>query len=136
MVVDKKLLEELIEQARVSERKRHAFLLHNSFKAPSQRLLNALLPETVVPIHRHLSKEETYTILCGRINVRFFDDDGKAVKNIELSTLPSGNVLLVIPKGQWHTVEVIDPSVIFEVSDGPYKPLIQEEYYDRNCKVF
>ena len=28
-----------------------------------------------------------------------------------------------IPKGSWHTVEVIEPSVIFEAKDGAYKGL-------------
>lgn len=26
-----------------------------------------------------------------------------------------------VPKGAWHTVEVIEPSVIFEAKDGAYK---------------
>ena len=33
-----------------------------------------------------------------------------------------------IPKGTWHTIEVLESgTVIFEVKDGPYAPLGEED---------
>ena len=32
-----------------------------------------------------------------------------------------GNYGCVVPQGAWHTVEVLEPSVIYEAKDGAYK---------------
>lgn len=126
MVIDEQFLTQLIEQASVNNRKRQAYLLHKSFDAPSQRMLNAMVPGTEIPIHRHYKKEETYTILRGSIIVHFYNNDRETVESNELSAI-GNNRMLVIPQGQWHSVEVLEPSVIFEVCDGPYTPLPKED---------
>ena len=35
-----------------------------------------------------------------------------------------------IPVDQWHGIEVIEPSALFEVKDGPYTPLQPEDTLD------
>jgi len=126
MILDSNSLDKLQTEASKDTRKRKTLLLHHSPKAPSQRMLNALEPGTVVPIHRHATKEETYTILRGTVKVLFFNDEKEVSDTIILGG-SSGNVLLVIPQGQWHTVEVIEPAIIFEVCDGPYQPLTDND---------
>jgi len=129
MILDDALLNELEARAMQSPRLRMNLNLHDSLDSKAQRLLNALLPGTVIPIHRHRHTAETYAILRGRMFVVFYDSMGGAVERILLDSR-SGHYGVHIPKGQWHAVEVIEPSVILEVKDGPYMPLQPEDTLD------
>ncbi len=129
MIIDKTLLDEVSERAKSSERLRMNYNLHDSLDAKAQRLLNALEPGTILPIHRHRHTAETYLLLRGRINVVFYNDMGGVTERYELN--PEENRYGVhIPKGQWHTIEVRESSVIFEVKDGPYTPIEPEDMMD------
>ena len=117
--IDKKLINELFEKALVSERKRMNYDLRTSANDGSQRMLNALLPGSIVPIHRHPYSNENVLLLCGKLVEVLYDDNGKETARIHLD--PSvGNFGCVIPAGAWHTVEVLEPSVIYEAKDGRY----------------
>jgi len=129
MILDDTLLDDLEAKAKQSPRLRMNLNLHDSLDSKAQRLLNALLPGTVIPIHRHRHTAETYAILRGRMFVIFYDSMGGAVERILLDSR-SGHYGVHIPKGQWHAVEVIEPSVILEVKDGPYMPLQPEDTLD------
>ncbi len=129
MILDDTLLDDLEAKAKQSPRLRMNLNLHDSLDSKAQRLLNALLPGTVIPIHRHRHTAETYAILRGRLFVVFYDSMGGAVERILLDSR-SGHYGVHIPKGQWHAVEVIEPSVILEVKDGPYMPLQPEDTLD------
>ena len=103
--------------------------LRNSLNDGSQRMLNALEPGTVIPIHRHKGSSETVAIIRGRIRWIFFDDDGKETESILLDE--DGEVrMLVAEKGRWHSLECFESSVIFECIDGPYHPLEEDELFD------
>lgn len=129
MILDDTLLDDLEAKAKQSPRLRMNLNLHDSLDSKAQRLLNVLLPGTVIPIHRHRHTAETYAILRGRMFVVFYDSMGGAVERILLDSR-SGHYGVHIPKGQWHAVEVIEPSVILEVKDGPYMPLQPEDTLD------
>ncbi len=129
MILDDTLLDDLEAKAKQSPRLRMNLNLHDSLDSKAQRLLNALMPGTVIPIHRHRHTAETYAILRGRMFVVFYDSMGGAVERILLDSR-SGHYGVHIPKGQWHAVEVIEPSVILEVKDGPYMPLQPEDTLD------
>ena len=129
MILEDTLLDDLEAKAKQSPRLRMNLNLHDSLDSKAQRLLNALLPGTVIPIHRHRHTAETYAILRGRMFVVFYDSMGGAVERILLDSR-SGHYGVHIPKGQWHAVEVIEPSVILEVKDGPYMPLQPEDTLD------
>lgn len=129
MILDDTLLDDLEAKAKQSPRLRMNLNLHDSLDSKAQRLLNALLPGTVIPIHRHRHTAETYAILRGRMFVVFYDSMGGAVERILLDSR-SGHYGVHIPKEQWHAVEVIEPSVILEVKDGPYMPLQPEDTLD------
>jgi cupin fold WbuC family metalloprotein len=126
MIIDDKLLNEVEEKAKSSPRLRMNYNFHEAPESKAQRLLNALEPGTSLPIHRHRHTAETYTLLRGRIDVMFYDDNRNMTVRFELNPL-AGNYGVHIPKGQWHTLAVIEPSVIFEVKDGPYTPIISED---------
>lgn len=119
MEIDKELLEKLFDQARHNPRLRQNFDLRTSADDNSQRMLNALLPGTDVPIHRHPQSTETVVVLCGKLVEVIYDDGGREVERISLDPL-AGKYGCVVPKGAWHTVEVLEPSVIFEAKDGGY----------------
>jgi hypothetical protein len=47
--------------------------------------------------------------------------DGQLVETERLYLCPAeGKYGCQVPKGVWHTVEVIEPSVIYEAKDGKY----------------
>lgn len=116
--INKKLISELFDKAVVNPRLRQNFDLRNP-DDNGQRMLNALMPGTVVPIHRHPMSNESVIILCGKLIEITYDDNGNETERIYLD--PSlGNFGCVIPAGAWHTVEVLEPSVIFEAKDGKY----------------
>ena len=100
--------------------------LHESLESKAQQLLNVLLPGTILPVHRHTHTAETYILLRGKMFVVFYNDLGEQIERYLLDP-QNGNYGVHIPKGQWHTVEVIEPSTIFEVKDGPYTPLQPED---------
>ncbi len=126
MIINDELLNKVTAEAEASPRLRMNFNLHESLDAKAQRLINVLLPGTPLPIHRHKHTAETYVLLRGKMFVIFYDDLGGQVERYLLDPA-QGNYGVQIPKGQWHTVEVIEPSAILEVKDGPYTPLQPED---------
>lgn len=129
MIIDKKLLDKVEAEASGSPRLRMNFNLHDSLDAKAQRLINVLMPGTELPIHRHRHTAETYILLRGRMNVMFYDDEGEVIERFLLDPA-EGNFGVQIPAGQWHGIEVMEPSAIFEVKDGPYAPLTPEDILD------
>ena len=119
MEINKELLDNLFEQAKENPRLRQNFDLRTSSADTSQRMLNALLPGTVVPIHRHPQSTENVFLLCGKIVEVICDENGNEIERIHLD--PSvGNYGCVVPQGAWHTVEILKPSVIYEAKDRKY----------------
>ncbi len=145
MEFDKDFLGKLFEQATMNPRLRQCFDLRTSSDDNSQRMLNALLSGTVVPIHRHEDTTESVICLCGKLDVVIYEEvviyekssfdampmgmDAQDVTRIveyrevhRIHLFPAeAKYGCQIPKGAWHTVEVIEPSVIFEAKDGAYK---------------
>ena len=119
MEINKEFLGKLFEQAVVNPRLRQNFDLRTSANDNSQRMLNALLPGTVVPIHRHPQSTENVFLLCGKIVEVIYDESGNEKERIHLDSTV-GNYGCVVPQGAWHTVEVLEPSVIYEAKEGKY----------------
>ena len=145
MKLDKTLLDNLLEQAAENPRLRQNLDLRTSELDGSQRMLNALLPGTVLPIHRHAKTTETLVLLRGRMEEIFYEEGSESVwdsdshcvdlcrKRVFRETsrvlLEAGGDVqgLCIPLGQWHTVNVLEPTVILECKDGKYEPLGEED---------
>ena len=119
MEINKDLFDNLFEQAKETPRLRQNLDLRTSSADTSQRMLNALLPGTVVPIHRHPQSTENVFLLCGKIVEIICDENGNEIERIHLDPTV-GNYGCVVPQGVWHTVEVLEPSVIYEAKDGKY----------------
>ena len=116
--INRELISELFDKALLNPRFRQNYDLRNP-DDNGQRMLNALMPRTDVPIHRHTQSNETVILLCGKIIEILYDDTGNETERFHLDpTL--GNFGCVVPAGAWHTVEVLEPSLIFEAKDGRY----------------
>ena len=134
LIIDNKLLDTLLTKANDNPRFRLNYDLRTGVDDQSQRMLNALLPGTEVAIHRHPNSSESVVCLCGRMDVVVYDEvvtyvqDGEDKKRKvsyneteRISLAPvEGKFGCSIPKGVWHTVEVFEPSVIFEAKDRAY----------------
>ena len=125
MVISKEILDELTAKAKTSDRLRANFDLRNSADDQSQRMLNALEPGTIMPIHRHKETSETRVCIRGHFEEYFYEEDGNLTDTIDM--VPGG-VVLNIEKGQWHSLKCLESgTVLFEAKDGPYHPLEDDE---------
>lgn len=123
MKITQELLDDLTAAAKASPRLRMNRDLRNSPSDGSQRMLNAMEPGTVLPIHRHRSTSETVVCLRGHLRQFFYNDNGEVTEVIDLAP-GSDCMALNIPAGQWHSVEALESgTVILEAKDGPYEPL-------------
>lgn len=137
MVITKKILDELTEKAKASPRLRMNLDLRDSDTDGSQRMLNAIEPGSVLPIHRHQKSSETMVCLKGKLRVEYYDEfsrpSGNERPEVERERIctdsfiiePNGtNVAVSIPIGQWHTVHALESGTcILEMKNGAYEPL-------------
>ena len=139
-VIDRAFLNALWAQAAESPRLRMNYDMRNSAEDTSQRMLNALQPGTVVPIHRHENTDESVICLCGRLEEIIYEEVTEyehvltsgveevvrksSFKEVSRHLLcPAEGIYgMQIPAGTWHSINVIEPSVIFEAKDGAYVP--------------
>ena len=127
MVLDTNLLDALTAQAKSSPRLRMNFDLRNSPNDQSQRMLNALEPGTVMPIHRHRHSSETVVVLRGKVKWVYYNDQ-KEITNTFIVAPGSDLVGLSVPMGQWHSLECLETgTVIFESKDGAFEPTRPED---------
>jgi cupin fold WbuC family metalloprotein len=126
-IIDEELLDTITLEAKENNRLRKNYNLHKSFDEKVQRLLNALEPGTEIPVHCHKHTAETYFVLRGRLIVHFYDRN-KNLKRSEMLSPIDGKYGISIPEGEWHSIEVLEKgTIIFEVKEGPYRPLKEEE---------
>ena len=142
-VLDNYLLDDLFKQAADNSRLRQNYDMRTSSNDSSQRMLNALLPGTEVPVHRHPNSSENVICLSGQLDWVIYEETKEAVpildgfeqgmdaqdvsyrtvmrekERIHLSP-EEGHYGCIVPAGAWHTVEVFVPSVIYEAKDGKY----------------
>ena len=145
MKIDNILLDKLTAQAKESPRLRMNLDLRNSAADTSQRMLNALEPGTVLPIHRHRTTSETVAILRGRAVQWLYDDLGNVTEKVLLAPIGAGCPVepgmtesdggvpaMQVEKGQWHRLECLESgTVILEFKDGPYKPIGEGDVMER-----
>ena len=124
-IFNQAFLNELLAKSEESPRLRMNYDLRTSSADTSQRMLNALLPGTEVPIHRHEETAETVVCLSGRLEEMIYKkkEDGTFQEVSRHLLCPAeGCYGIQIPAGAWHTILVLEPSVIFEAKDGAFVP--------------
>lgn len=145
MIIDQKFLDSLSAHAKANPRLRQSYDLRTTPDDKSQRMLNALEPGTIMPIHRHRNTSETMVMVRGKLIERFYDVNGKITDEFMMAPLVaeqgrSTNIsnssnnsepsisMVQIETGQWHSLEVLEEgTVIFEAKDGPYEPIKSED---------
>ena len=126
--IDNTLLDSLTEQAKASPRLRMNYDLRNSSEDTSQRMLNAIEPGSLVPIHRHQKTSETVVVLRGRVVEEFYDELERICSAVYEVSAGGPVCALNIPAGQWHTLRSLESgTVILEVKDGAYEPIGPED---------
>lgn len=127
MKITNELLDNLTAQAKQSERLRMAYDLRTSSDDRSQRMLNAMEPGTILPIHRHRRSSESCAVLRGAIRENFYDNEGNLIETFDLKA-GSSLAFCQIPKGAWHNTESLESgTIIFEAKNGAYTPLTDED---------
>ena len=139
-IFNQEFLDTLLAQAQESPRLRQNFDLRTSTEDTSQRMLNALQPYTEVPIHKHDETSETVVCLFGKLEEIFYEEVTEYITEMNSGTqevlkkrsfketarhllCPAEGVYgIQIPAGVWHTIRVLEPSIIFEAKDGAYVP--------------
>jgi len=124
-IIDNGLLNSVSEQAKASPRLRMNYNFHKSLDEKCHRMLNALEPGTEIPIHHHPTKDETFILMSGKVRVLTYNDDGTIIDDIILSQ-ESGNYGVDIPKNVWHTIQCLEPAMLFECKEGPFVPHEEE----------
>lgn len=121
-IIEEKLLNKVGEEAKVSPRLRINYNFHGSLLDKCHRFMNAMELGSVVPIHHHPTKEETFIVLRGGVKVSTYNDDGSVIESVILSH-EDGLHGVDIKKGVWHNLESLqENSVIFECKEGPFVP--------------
>ena len=129
MKITQAILDQLTEQAKASPRLRMNYDLRNSAEDKSQRMLNALEPGTVLPIHRHRSTSETVVCIRGHFEEYFYDENGNLTETVDM--VPGG-IVLNIEIGQWHSLKSLESgTVLLEIKDGAYEPIGPEDIFEK-----
>lgn len=131
MVIDKFILDSLTSKAKMSERMRMNYDLRDSSEDESMRMLNAIEPGTVIPIHRHTMTSEDVVVLRGRAEEVLFDENGVVIERWLMTPGGSeaGSVAAVhVPMGQYHTCRSLESgTVIIEFKNGKYNSRTTED---------
>ncbi len=121
-IIDRNLISQVVEEAKHSPRLRMNYNFHNSLEDKCQRLLNALEPGTILPIHKH-DVDEMWIVLTGKLRLNIHDDNQNIMDSYIL-TPKEGKYGVNIPADTWHSLETMESgTVIVEVKEGPYKPI-------------
>ena len=125
MIIDTKTLDNLTAQAKSSPRLRMNLDLRNSSADGSQRMLNAIEPGTVMPVHRHRGSSETVVCVRGHFEEYLYDGGGVLVETVDMRP---GGVVLNVPAGRWHSLKSLESgTVLLECKDGAWEPLGEED---------
>ena len=133
MKIDTQFLNTLSAQAKANPRLRRAYDLRTTPEDNSQRILNAMEPGTILPIHRHRGSTETVVVLRGKIRQNFYDENGQLTESFEVSAGGSSTgspqvAGFSVELGRWHNTECLESgTVILECKDGRYEPLSDED---------
>ena len=135
MVINQEFLDELTEKAKENPRHRmhydlrtQAFDEESGWKDMSQRILNVMMADTEIPIHRHRETSETVIVLRGSGDEAFYDDTGNEIERVTMDA-DSGCRMLQVPRNVYHTfIPHEDGTVIFEAKDRAYDPERTEDF--------
>lgn len=125
-IIDKSFLDKVSSEAMESPRLRKNYNFHQSLDEKCHRFLNAVEPGTIVPIHHHPTKDETFVVLRGKVRVTTYNDNGSVIESVVLCP-EEGTYGVNIPKNVWHSLDSLEEnSCLFECKEGPFVPHEEE----------
>ena len=128
MLINQQILDDLTRRAQNSPRLRMNMDLRNSSEDQSQRMLNAIEPGTVLPIHRHMNSSVTIVCVRGHFEEYYYDDNGNLIETIDMRP----GIVLNLPAGQWHNLNSLESgTILLEVQDGKWEPLSPEDILEK-----
>jgi len=120
-VIDRRLLDQVLERAERSPRRRMNHNLHATPEENPNRLVNAMLRGTYIVPHRHVTppKTESFLVLRGSVVFFVFDDGGQIARRLVLE--PGVTPGVDVPPGVWHTLSPLsEQAICYETKPGPY----------------
>ena len=134
-LLDIELFDIVEKEAKISLRRRMNYDLRtqamnedSTWRDTSQRMLNVMMKDTVIPIHRHSETSETVIILRGSGDEVTYDDEGQELERVTLR-YGSECAAVQVPRNVYHTfIPHEDGTVIFEAKDRAYDPEKTEEF--------
>ncbi len=126
--ISQQMIEDLMREAAESPRKRSIYRLHEH-EEPVQRMVNALMPGTYTPPHKHENpdKVELFSILLGSIAVLEFDDGGTIQQIITLDADGPLRIVDIAPR-TYHALVALKPSAALEIIQGPYHAQTHKQF--------
>lgn len=122
MIIDTQLLDKVLSEAKASPRLKMNYNFHQSFEDKCHRILNAVEPGPVVPIHRHPTKDESFVVLRGKVRSTTYNGVSSVIESVVFCA-EEGRYGVDIPKGVWHKLESLESgSVVFECKEGSFVP--------------
>jgi cupin fold WbuC family metalloprotein len=124
--VDDATIDMLIEASGTEPKRRARLNLHNSDDDLLHEMIIAFRKDSLNMPHRHAGKSESMHILLGRVDIVFFDDDGRKTRRIRLGNDgthvgPTNPWVFRMAAPLWHTVIPVDDIVVVhETTNGPF----------------
>lgn len=115
-------LEKLKKSASEAPLRRARYCLHHSHSDTVQEMVIAFCKDSIVPIHRHNNKSESYHIIEGELEILFYDNDGKVTRTIRMGQMGLDLPFLYrLSTDEWHTIKPLTEYVIIhEITSGPF----------------
>ena len=135
--LDIELFDTVEKEAKISLRRRMNYDLRtqamnedSTWRDTSQRMLNVMMKDTVIPIHRHTDTSETAIVLRGSGDEVSYDSAGNELARVTLKA-GSACAAVQVPRNVYHTfIPHEDGTTIFEAKDRPYDPVKTEEFLE------
>lgn len=123
MTIDNKLINQLTAKAKEPPRLRQNYDLRNSESDDSQRMLNAIKPGIVMPIHRHPNTSTTVIIIRGKMRQYFYDENGKLTESVILDAEGCTRAVQIEQGRCWNNLDSLESgTILFEAKDGVWEP--------------
>jgi glucose-6-phosphate isomerase len=121
--VGPEMIEELKRRAGDAPLRRFRLCLHHGPEDTVHEMIIAFRRDSLVPPHRHLDKCESFHMIEGEVEIRFFDDSGDVVRRVRLGAPGSGLPFIYrLSAPLWHEVVPLSEHVVLhEITSGPFK---------------
>jgi len=113
----------LKKKATESKLKRARICLHKSLDEKVQEMIIVFCKESYIRPHKHVNKSESFHLIEGELQVVFFDNEGKIINKINLSSYSKEKYFIYrLSSDCWHFVIPLSEYVIIhETTQGPFR---------------